>query len=290
MIVAASDRLHPLAETALLYAAENEFGVQPVNTDEFVQWENMAFIVPSPVGTFSGFWAKVDIDWRAIEQMSVGLSPRYKLTGQLAVTMFAPLNAGDAFMLTKAGILSTWLTNKTSGIVRTFNTSHRPLLRDGSWWSAEVSVPFEAIDTIARPASNYTGTADLLNWHNSIRSRVDTVCNIESVQVAYDNAPFTPPANALWVRCIVLDRSTQQQKGGSSPKRREQGIVRLLVNAPLNTGTRDALTLVETLASSFRAVSVSKVRYGIPQLLALGRSGSYWVEQLDVPYTVEEVT
>jgi len=289
MIVAAYDRLAPMLETALLYAAENEFGVQPLDTLDYVAWENAPFVVPPPVGTFSGFWAKVEIDWRGLEQMSFGAGNRYKLAGEAVVTLFAPANNGDAFTLTKAGILITWLTNKTSGIVRTFNASHRPILRDGAWWSVEVVVPFEAIDSFALPASSYSGTADLLNWHNAIRSRVNTVCNIENVPVAYDNAPFTPTANALWVNCLVIDRSTTQQKGGSSPKKREQGIVRLVLNAPINTGVRATYTLADSLVSSFRAVSVSKVRYGVPQLSALGRSGSYWVEQLDVPYTVEEV-
>lgn len=293
MFVTTMQRVQTLADNALLLCGENEFAVQPLNTSAYVQYENMNFTVPSPTGTFTNFWADVQIDFGEVTQIGMSAGNRYDLRGTLRVFFRCQLNRGDGFILSKSATFMSQLNNATLGIVRCFDAVHSPVMREEPWWVAEVAVPFEARETYALAASNFTGTVTLNDWHDAMRARVKDFADANGLGAAFDNMAYSPQGGAgagTWLNCMVIDRSMQILRSGSSKRRRAEGVLRILINGPLGLGLYHNLNVADLLATDFRAVSVSKVRYGVPQIQTIGRVNQWWVTQFDVPFRVDEVS
>jgi len=290
MFAATMQTLHTLVDTALITCGENEFGVTPVDTHDYVQYENMNFVVPNPTGTFTNFWADVQIDYGELTQIGMSAGNLYDLKGTLRAYLRCQLNRGDAFILGKSATLMQQLHNQISGTVRTFDAVHSPVMREEPWWVAEVAVPFESRQTYALAASSFSGTAELLSWHNAIRTRVKNLADSQGWYAAFDNMAFSPAPPVPWINVMVIDRTMQVLRTGATKKRRAEGILRVMVNIPLGKGSLLALQMSDILAGEFRAVSVSKVRYGVPQIQTIGRVNQWWVMQFDVPFRVDEVS
>jgi len=290
MFAATMQTLHTLVDGALIVCGENEFGALPIDTHDYVQYENQNMTVPNPTGTFTNFWADVQIDYGELAQIGMSEGNRYDLKGTLRTYLRCQINRGDAFILGKSALLMQQLHNQISGTVRTFDAVHSPIMREEPWWVAEVAVPFESRQSYALAASSFSGAVDLLSWHNAIRSRVKTLADAQGWASAFDNMPFSPVPPTPWLNVMVIDRAMRVLRTGATKKRRAEGILRVMVNTALGQGSLLALQIADILASEFRAVSVSRVRYGVPQIQTIGRVNQWWVMQFDVPFMVDEVS
>ena len=293
MFAETMQRIQAHVDNALLVCGENEFGVAPLDTSAYVQYENMNFAVPAPTGTFTDFWADVQIDFGELSQIGMSAGNRYDLRGTARVYLRCQLNRGDAFILGKSATLMGQLHNATNGIVRFFDAAHAPLMREEPWWVAEVAVPFEARQNYALPSNSFAGTAALLNWHNAIRTKVKNFADANGLGAAFDNMTYSPQSGqggSPWLNVMVIDRTMQILRTGSAKRRRAEGILRIMVNGFLGVGTYANLNVADLLATEFRAVSVSRVRYGVPQIQTIGRVNQWWVTQFDVPFRVDEVS
>ena len=293
MYVETMQRLQSLIDNALLVCGENEFGVAPLDTHDYVQYENMNFVVPSPTGTYTNFWADVQIDFGELSQIGMSAGNRYDLKGTARVFLRCQLNRGDAFILGKSATLMGQLHNATNGIVRLFDAVHSPVMREEPWWVAEVAVPFESRQNYALPSNSFAGTAALLDWHNAIRTKVKTFADANGLGSAFDNMAYSPQSGqggSAWLNCMVIDRTMQILRTGGTKRRRAEGTLRIMVNGFLGQGLDPNLAVADLLATEFRAVSVSKVRYGVPQIQTIGRVNQWWVTQFDVPFRVDEVS
>lgn len=293
MFVETMQRIQAHVDNALLVCGENEFGVAPLDTHDYVQYENMNFVVPSPTGTYTDFWADVQIDFGELSQIGMSAGNRYDLRGTARVYLRCQLNRGDAFILGKSSTLMGQLHNATNGIVRFFDAAHSPLMREEPWWVAEVAVPFEARQNYALPSNSFAGTAALLDWHNAIRTKVKNFADANGLGAAFDNMAYSPQSGQSgtpWLNVMVIDRTMQILRTGSAKRRRAEGTLRIMINGFLGVGTYANLNVADLLATEFRAVSFSRVRYGVPQIQTIGRVNQWWVTQFDVPFRVDEVS
>ena len=130
----------------------------------------------------------------------------------------------------------------------------------------------------------------LPQWHNAIRTVIyDDLATPQGVEVAWDNVDVSQPDDAWWVALEIFDGPVRTVEVGTTLRRRVSGTFRLGVYAPLNTGTRASLRMVDELASVLRSARGSGVRYGVPTARTIGRSGKHWLVIADVPFTSDEI-
>lgn len=260
----------------------------PVRTSAYVAFENAPFTLPST--TANGYWGEVRIEWGSHEQIGFGGQVnRYKLRGDVFVTVRVPLNIGAGVVLEAVEGLASRLRGQTLGMVKTFDAYHTPLERDGAWWASELRVAFEAEREYDVPTPTAYTAQTLSTWHDVIRSRLDSFATAQGVDVAWDNAPFTETDGEIWLACRIVDGPIRSVEVGPTLRRRCTGKAIVEFRAPIGTGTRDVLRMVDDLALEFRAASDSGVRFGVPSARTVGRSGRHWLVRVDVPYRVDEI-
>lgn len=251
-------------------------------------FENAPSAAPD-IGTLSG-WAETRIDWGAHEQIGFGSqSNRYRLRGDLFLTVNVPLGIGMATLLDACEAFVAEARNRSMGEVTTFDASYRPLGRDAAYWSAEVRVEFWAEREYDVPSPVAASAQTLSTWHDVIRSRLDSFATAQGVTVAWDNAPFTETDGELFLACRIVDGPIRSVEVGPTLRRRCTGKAIVEFRAPIGTGTRDVLRMVDDLAFEFRAANDSGVRFGVPSARTVGRSGRHWLVIVDVPYRVDEI-
>ena len=69
--------------------------------------------------------------------------------------------------------------------------------------------------------------------------------------VAWPNVSFTPPANKKYLRVSHLPNTTDRLFVGNADPHRHQGILQIMVCAPLNSGEAAARELAGLVASHF---------------------------------------
>lgn len=105
--------------------------------------------------------------------------------------------------------------------------------------------------------------------------------------IAYDNAPFTPPDAADWIRCTVIEAETL--KADVLRRVRNSGAIVIQVFQPVLTGTRDARALADLVASIFDQQAFSGLICAVASVLRVGDTGDGWFQfNVNVPYRLDE--
>lgn len=106
-------------------------------------FENAPATQIDPNGLVS--WATVRIEWGRHEAIAFGSQEgRYRLMGDLVLTLYVGLEEGVAELLTKAQQAVAAFRSQTIPPVKTLDAYHTSNQRDGSWWTCEVRCEFRA--------------------------------------------------------------------------------------------------------------------------------------------------
>lgn len=125
---------------------------------------------------------------------------------------------------------------------------------------------------------------------NAIRSRFKTqVVGSTGLAVAYDNAPFTEPADSKWVRFAVLEADSSQVSLGTGRRFRTPGVAVAQIFVPIQQGDKDALVLADQIKLAFRAQSVGGVVYKTPSLRRVGRTGKWYQINVNCPFYADDI-
>jgi hypothetical protein len=127
---------------------------------------------------------------------------------------------------------------------------------------------------------------------NTIRSRFKTeVADVESISVQYDNSPKITLTEAIWARWKIRPGVSMQADFGSSTKRhRTFGLAIAQVFAPVNSGTKDLLSVIDTIVAAFKAVQDGTVVFRTPSVSNIGRTGKWWQMNVECPWQVDETS
>ncbi len=125
--------------------------------------------------------------------------------------------------------------------------------------------------------------------HLAIRTRAKTIIVDGSLlplaSVSLDgNANFTPPKSTYVVLTIRLGTAFQATAGGTTKLFRRPGIAIFQVFAPIDSGEAEALTLADSIASGFRAVTDGNVMYETPTVATVGRTDDLWQVNVTCPF------
>lgn len=127
---------------------------------------------------------------------------------------------------------------------------------------------------------------------DAIRSRFNTQITIaEAVTTIYDNQDVNPPVSGIWVRFSVVSGETGQVEFGIKKRFRQFGIAVAQVFDEIGRGTKDINVLVNAINTSgvFRSVSVGGVVYRTPSILRVGRIGSWYQMNVNIPWYADDV-
>lgn len=114
----------------------------------------------------------------------------------------------------------------------------------------------------------------------TIRDRFKTlVATPKSLQVQYDNLPFTRPENALYVRFQVRYASSQRVSVGApgANRFRVTGIWIASIFDLIDNGEKVSVELADFMAGAFITLgSYQGVHFRAPEVFKVGRAGKYW--------------
>jgi hypothetical protein len=111
----------------------------------------------------------------------------------------------------------------------------------------------------------------------------------------FDNENYDPPANTPWVRLAVRHRSsTLEAIGGSGYGGlnlfQRTGVCQIQVYTPLNQGTRQSDTLVQTARNIFEGVTLASnaIRFTNVNIVEIGPDDSWYVVNVDADFQYDE--
>jgi len=127
--------------------------------------------------------------------------------------------------------------------------------------------------------------------HNTIRKRFkDQVETPQSIKVAYDNAPFVRPNNAIWARWSILTGvSFQASTGGQTNRFRTSGVAIAQIFGPIEAGDKAILVIVDVIKSAFRRVTDTGVVFKTPSVITLGRMENEWQINVQCPFYADDI-
>jgi len=125
---------------------------------------------------------------------------------------------------------------------------------------------------------------------NIIRSRFkNQVVGATGLLVAYDNAPFDEPDNAVWVRFTVLTGDSDQASFGAQKRFRTIGIAVAQIFQPIMQGDKASLALADRIVTAFRSVTDSGVVFKTPSLRRVGRTEKFNQINVSCPFYADDV-
>lgn len=138
--------------------------------------------------------------------------------------------------------------------------------------------------------------SDIVDIAAAIRSRFATeVATPNTLQVAHDNAPFTPPASGRWARLTVLfGVQTGADFGAASKRYRTAGVAMAQLFEPIGIGDGAQLALVSDVQDAFRGVSLPgppHIAFQPPYVSAppaRDEQGGYWLTVVTIPFRADE--
>jgi hypothetical protein len=123
--------------------------------------------------------------------------------------------------------------------------------------------------------------------HSVARARFNTlVASPLSLPVAWDNAPFDEPDDALWARVAVRLGSPFRP---TSDRYRQPGQLIASIYAPLEGGDQASWETADVVVAAFRAVTASGVKFLVPRATSVGRSGRWWQTNVACPFRADDV-
>lgn len=131
-----------------------------------------------------------------------------------------------------------------------------------------------------------------MNWADervAFELRVQT--NFNTVPVQYQGVATPPPANAPWVRMVLLPGIGQRITLGPNAVFREFGTLLFMIFVPINTGTAVGRAIADELSNLFHEAvfeygGSGKIRMRVPGLNDRGttQDGSWYQLNLDIEY------
>lgn len=137
--------------------------------------------------------------------------------------------------------------------------------------------------------------SDIAEIAAAVRTRFAAqVATPNSLPVAQDNAPFTPPATGRWARLTVLfGVQAGADFGGAQRRYRTTGLALAQLYEPVGVGDGAQLAIVSDIQDAFRGVTVGGppfVAFGAPFVSAppAREEGGYWQTVVSIPFRADE--
>ena len=127
---------------------------------------------------------------------------------------------------------------------------------------------------------------------NIIRTRFKTeIADIYSLSTQYDNdGLFNKPDDGTeYSRFNIRTVSAEQVETGSTHRYRRFGLVVVQLFFPFGIGDKDLKITEDHIISAFEGSNDSDVHFKTAYLEEVGRDGSYWQENVNLPFYFDDV-
>jgi hypothetical protein len=151
----------------------------------------------------------------------------------------------------------------------------------------ELSLTTIRLGTFGATIEALTGAGCYEITENNIRSKLHD--SKPGISIAYDNSPFDAPNNTIWASFQIDWENTALIETGVTHRYRKFGVARFILRSPIGTGDQSALEKLDTLKIAFRLAVDNGVGYGIPSVRRNGASADSWVNELRIPFYLDEV-
>jgi hypothetical protein len=130
---------------------------------------------------------------------------------------------------------------------------------------------------------------DLDTATNAVRGLLETYLAARSFsKIIHDNEPNQDPpgAKSLWCRVsVIVGDSIQVGFGsGAGPDVRTPAIAAVQIFGPYGSGTATIESEAAALKNHLVALSSGGVRFTVPRVRTPGRSGAFWVVNVESPF------
>jgi hypothetical protein len=126
-----------------------------------------------------------------------------------------------------------------------------------------------------------------MSFQDTIRSRFKTkVADVKSLTTQYDNQNVTLPDDSTSCRFAIKTGDVQKlELGDTNFRERLVGVCYAQLFCPIGLGDGDLITLADFICDCFRNITVSGVSFLSPAVKPIGRSGSLWQINVEIPFT-----
>ena len=121
----------------------------------------------------------------------------------------------------------------------------------------------------------------------AIRSRFHTSWGTDP-PVKYENADFTPPANATFVELDIVDGPQAPVSLGNTTLYRNFGIISINIYVPLNIGTAAINGYADTIAAIFRGAQFSSISCRNVGFNTIGEIDGRFVKNVSIEFFRDE--
>lgn len=124
----------------------------------------------------------------------------------------------------------------------------------------------------------------------TIESRIATEMALSpSYQVSYENVPFTPPNNSIWIKVLVRFGASNYATllGPTAGSNRQSGIVFISIFSPIGTGSGANFTVAERLKDLFDRKTVDKVIFNAadgPEIVESASPEAFFQTDLSITF------
>lgn len=262
-----------------------------------VQYDNVrlqsAGVLIDPPNT--GVWIRCAVQHESTEMISTAGARVYRAQGVLVSTVKAPLSDGDEDVRAIAKTIVAAFEGQLVDGITYGSAIVTPSARSGRWYQMIVSVPFQS-DFKERPSlGTESGVVlDPVEVGNSIRSWFGTqIEDVLPLPTQYDDAPFVQPDAGRWCRFTIIESgSVPVGKDGPAIVQRKTGLAMAQIFIPIRIGDGLALATADSIATSFRAVSVDGISFRAPDVITVGegRDGKWWQVNVSCPFSYETLS
>jgi len=254
------------------------------NTSVVTIYDNMTTEPPD-----NALWVRFTVSTSFSEQTSFGSRIHLRKYGDATASIHAPAELGDGDVLAMVDTVRGLFRDATIGSAVFLQPNVERIGLEQRWWRVDVVCPFYYDDSKALPEFTQSpGSPDVEATHNTIRSHFKAeVADVLAVDVQYDNAELDPPDNSTWVRLSILDGDSVRTARNSY---RTTGVIDAAVFTPLGAGDQAALSVADRIVNAFLPSTVSGVKFRIPSVSSIGRSGRWWQVTVSCPFQVNETS
>lgn len=236
-------------------------------------------------------WCDFGVVFSGCEQLTMGATQRFRLSGDASFTINAPILRGEQELLSDVSGIEGFLSWTTIGDVTLGTAYHVPFHRTASQWTISVRCPFR-LDFYERPpdAGPYSDPtlSEAPAMHAAARELYALATAGESLPTLYDNAE-PPRAGDTFAYFNVIGGASDSAEAGTPNRSRTVGVARAVVCVRPETGLDNAWRLVDVIANAFRCGTRGGVDFGVPVAQSVGRFADWWGIQVDCPLTCDRV-
>lgn len=240
-----------------------------------------------------GPWVRVMVEYTGCEQTSIGADEDFRFTGNLRIDLYSKVPLGDRSLLRSFDTLLRATSNLRVADVQFGEPGATEQGRRGADWLVGFVAPFEfyTVESKPTPGAPVSSTAQNVEAAASIiRGRFDSMIgDVYGLPINWDAVSSDLPTEDLWSNLHILIGASSRVQSGARSNYLQNALALVQIHTRIGLGDISAVRIADHIFDAFHSVSVGGVAIEHAVLTTVGRDGGWWVNDVMIPFSFEEL-